>query len=92
LRQVGAELAIERRFPDHHVFRAGEIAALLGEAERVGAQLVTTAKDFARLAPGERAGIAVLEVELRWRDETALTALLAPLFDRIGDDGSAARS
>jgi tetraacyldisaccharide 4'-kinase len=92
LRQVGAELAIERRFPDHHVFRPGEIAALLGEAERVGAQLVTTAKDFARLAPGERAGIAVLEVELCWRDETALTALLAPLLDRIGDDGPAARS
>jgi tetraacyldisaccharide 4'-kinase len=91
LRRIGAELAIERPFPDHHFFRPGEIAALRDEAERAGALPVTTAKDFARLASGERAGIAVLEVELRWRDESALTALLAPLLDRIGDDGRATR-
>jgi tetraacyldisaccharide 4'-kinase len=92
LRRLGARLVMERGFPDHHRYRADELAALRRDAERAGARLVTTAKDFVRLRPGERAGIDVLDIELRWRDESALTALLAPLVDRIGDGGRAARA
>jgi hypothetical protein len=43
------------------------------------------------LSANDRADIAVLDVELRWRDETAVQALLAPLLSRIGDGGSTAR-
>ncbi|HZK89540.1 MAG TPA: tetraacyldisaccharide 4'-kinase [Stellaceae bacterium] len=92
LRRLGAKLAATRAFPDHHFFRADELAALRRDAERTGAPLVTTAKDWVRLPPSERAGIAVLAVELRWRDESALDALLAPLIDRIGDGGRAVRA
>ena len=92
LRRIGACLAAERAFADHHVFRAGELAAMRRDARRTGARLVTTAKDWVRLPPGERADIAVLEVELCWRDASALDALLAPLIDRIGDGRSGARA
>jgi tetraacyldisaccharide 4'-kinase len=92
LRRLGATLAAARAFPDHHFFRAGELAALRRDAERTGAPLVTTAKDWVRLPPNQRDGVAVLTVELRWRDEGALNALLAPLIDRIGDGGRAARA
>jgi tetraacyldisaccharide 4'-kinase len=90
LRALGAKLVAERGFPDHHNFRPQELAALRRDAERAGALLITTAKDWMRLSRAERAGIGVLEVELRWRDAGALDALLAPLLERIGDGGRAA--
>ena len=43
---------------------------------------VTTAKDWVRLLPARRAGIDVLEIELRWRDEAGLERLLAPVLGR----------
>ena len=86
LRGSGARLVAQHGFPDHHRYRAGELAALRREAAAAGASLVTTAKDWIRLPPDERADIAVLDVELRWRDKTALDALLTPLFVRNSDD------
>jgi len=86
LRELGATLVAERGFPDHHVYRAAELAALRREAKAAGALLITTRKDWVRLPASERAGIEVLDVTLRWRDPAALDALLAPLISRIGDD------
>jgi tetraacyldisaccharide 4'-kinase len=79
LRQLGATVAAAHGFPDHHRFRPDEIATLRREADAAGATLVTTAKDWVRLAPETRAGIEVLEVEIAWRDPAALAAVLAPV-------------
>jgi tetraacyldisaccharide 4'-kinase len=76
LRELGAELVGTRSFPDHHPYRAGEIARLLRAAERVQARLVTTAKDVVRVPRQMRATIEVLEVEIRWSDPAALVELL----------------
>jgi tetraacyldisaccharide 4'-kinase len=78
LRALGAELAGTRSFPDHHPFRAGEIDRLLRTAERAQARLITTAKDIVRVPVTMRAGIEVLEVEIRWDDSAALLELLRP--------------
>jgi tetraacyldisaccharide 4'-kinase len=91
LQGLGVKLVAQEGFPDHHNYRAAELAALRRDAARAGALLITTAKDWVRLSPKDRADIAVLNVELRWRDETAVLALLAPLLSRIGDGGSTAR-
>jgi tetraacyldisaccharide 4'-kinase len=91
LGRLGAELVVERGFADHHRYRGDELAALRRAAERAGAALVTTVKDWVRLPPAERKGIAVLDIELRWRDESAVENLLQPLFDRI-DGGRKART
>jgi tetraacyldisaccharide 4'-kinase len=87
LRELGARIITERGFSDHHPYRANELASLRREAASAGARLVTTTKDWVRLPPAERADIAVLEVELRWREERALDVLLAPLCERIGIGG-----
>ena len=79
LRRLGATVAAAHGFPDHHRFRSDQIAALRREADAAGATLVTTAKDWVRLAPETRAGIEVLEVEIAWRDPAALAAVLAPV-------------
>lgn len=89
LRGLGADLVDARRFPDHHPFRAGEIAELRRAADRARAHLVTTAKDIVRISPAGRARIEVLEVEIHWPDPAALARLLAPVVlsaDRNGRD------
>ncbi len=84
LRRLGAELAAERAFPDHHRFSDAEITALRAAAQRERALLVTTAKDAARLRPQARAGIDVLDVRIEWRDRPALDALLARVLEASG--------
>ncbi len=78
----GGLLVAQHEFPDHHLYAEAELERLAGEAQRLGARLVTTSKDAVRLQPAWRARVAVLDVELRWRDPAALDALLEPLLQR----------
>jgi tetraacyldisaccharide 4'-kinase len=50
LTDAGIDVALRRGFPDHHRFTASDAAALIAEADRAGLTLVTTEKDFVRLA------------------------------------------
>lgn len=52
LRGLGARVADAVAFPDHHVFRDAEARDLMRRATDLGARLVTTEKDMARLAAG----------------------------------------
>lgn len=49
LEGAGAEIVAKRTFADHHPFSETEARELLEEADRFGATLVTTEKDFVRL-------------------------------------------
>ncbi|HEX6442262.1 MAG TPA: tetraacyldisaccharide 4'-kinase [Stellaceae bacterium] len=93
LRELGAKVAGEQQFPDHHPFRESDLVRLRDMADREHARLVTTAKDWVRLPPSLRGGIEVLEVEVRWRDPSALERLLWDCLARRhdGSDLSAAR-
>jgi tetraacyldisaccharide 4'-kinase len=51
-------------FKDHHPFTESDAARLLAEAERTGAELVTTEKDLARLA-GQSGALATLAARSR---------------------------
>lgn len=82
---LGADVVGFRGYPDHHVVTDPQAATLLTEADRLGATLVTTAKDKARLGAPSGGPLAVLaanaevlEVDLvtappdalaRWLDE-----------------------
>jgi tetraacyldisaccharide 4'-kinase len=89
LRALGADLGGERSFPDHHPYRAAELAVLRRDAEATRARLVTTRKDWVRLPPAERAGIEVLDIAVRWHDAVARDAVLAPVLARVGERGRA---
>ncbi len=82
LREIGCTIVAGHAFADHHVYRAGEIAAIVRQAQAAGAVAVTTAKDFARLDPAQRAGIDVVPVGVVWRDGTVLDALLGRVAAR----------
>ena len=81
LEAAGARLIERRAFPDHHPYDAADLEALRRRRDGVpGARLVTTTKDWVRLAPEWRADVGVLEISVAWEDEAALDRLL----DRIG--------
>jgi tetraacyldisaccharide 4'-kinase len=75
LRGLNAELIEARAFADHHMFDTGEIARLKAAAKEKNAVLITTEKDFVRLAPADRDGIAALPIEAKF--ETALDGVLS---------------
>lgn len=68
----GFALAGREAFPDHHPYTASDIQRLRALAAGKGAALMTTEKDFVRLAPGDRDGIAVARLTLRPEDPAAL--------------------
>jgi tetraacyldisaccharide 4'-kinase len=52
LSALGAEVVQARAFADHHAYSREELKRLAGEASRLGAQCITTAKDAVRLPQG----------------------------------------
>ncbi|WP_018263112.1 tetraacyldisaccharide 4'-kinase [Methylobacterium sp. WSM2598] len=80
LRAVGAELRGTRAFPDHHAYRAGEIAALEREATRRGLTLVTTEKDRVRLPAAMAVAVLPVRLALAPDDAALLRARLAALL------------
>jgi tetraacyldisaccharide 4'-kinase len=48
--EAGVDIAGRRQFPDHHFFAAAELSQMAQDAGRLGAMLVTTQKDAARLS------------------------------------------
>ncbi len=87
MRALGAVLVDTRAFPDHHPFRVAELEGLRRDAERSGARLITTAKDIVRVPSAQRAGIEVLEVEIRWPEPIALDRLFEPVLRSAHGDG-----
>lgn len=76
LRGLGAEIVEARRYADHHAYTASEIARLNAKARDKNAMLITTEKDFVRLAPLQREGIAMLPVRAVFDDPAALELLV----------------
>ncbi len=82
LRDCGADLVQEIAFDDHHLYRPAEITRLRNWAHEENATLVTTQKDFVRLAEDQRTGIHAWPVEARFDDPQILMATLKPLWEQ----------
>jgi tetraacyldisaccharide 4'-kinase len=65
VRQSGGEIALARPFPDHYPYRDADLAELSAAARADGLQLITTAKDAARLSHGTQAAQAFMEEGLQ---------------------------
>lgn len=74
--KTGARIIATRGFPDHHLYSESELTALADTAQKAGATLMTTEKDWVRLAPVWRTRIQYLPLAIAWRDEAALDRLL----------------
>jgi tetraacyldisaccharide 4'-kinase len=86
LKQLGADLAGTRVFADHHAFTATDARELVAMAQAADAQLVTTEKDFVRLARDQTLAELMqlsraLPIQLTFADDQA--ARLAALLDAV---------
>lgn len=81
LREVGASIAAERTFADHHAYTPADVASVLAEADRIAAPIATTEKDWTKLAalwPAAAAErVAVVPVRLVFGEPERVEALLA---------------
>jgi len=84
LRNNGARLIDTRAFPDHHRYRERDARRLLKAAKEHNAMLVTTEKDFVRLADEEDAALGELKhrcrpfpIAVEFDDAAAVKALLS---------------
>jgi tetraacyldisaccharide 4'-kinase len=90
LAECGAKLAETRAFPDHHRFTEAEALLLIRDAAQAGATLVTTEKDWVRLAAPTgplaelkaRSRVLAVEVAFRADGEDKLLALLRKALGR----------
>jgi tetraacyldisaccharide 4'-kinase len=73
LESLGASVVAERCFPDHHAFRAGDLANLRSDPARP-TRWVTTEKDAAKILPSFVSGVdvSVLAIELEVEEDEAL--------------------
>ena len=82
LREMGGEICASRSFADHHFYSENEIRKLTEEAESHNAQLVTTEKDFVRIAEHQRDGIFPLPVRAEFKNSRALASVLKKLSNK----------
>ncbi len=84
---LGGDIAARISFADHHRFTPQDADALLESAANLGAQLVTTEKDMARLE-GEsqlerlKSATITLPVKMKFSDERAAGKLVASALDQ----------
>ena len=76
LAEAGANIVAFQAFADHHAYARPELNALSERAGALGAQLVTTEKDWVRLDAEWRDRINPIAIDVVWSDEAAITALL----------------
>lgn len=87
--QAGGEVGETRSFPDHYSYQPDDIHALAESAQKLGLGLITTAKDYVRLAtmsdvPREFISqLAVLDVDLQFERKDALRHILDKAVERF---------
>ena len=79
LKALGAEIVGWETFADHRPYDDATLARLRAAARATDAQLITTAKDAARIGAAAPPDLAVLDVELVWEDKESLLRLLERL-------------
>lgn len=81
---IGARIVERRAFPDHHVYRASDVAELAELAREKNARLVTTEKDAVRLPSPPEGAQPPLAIAVRavFEDEEAAAALISAALAR----------
>ena len=79
LSEMGGLICGARSFPDHHAYSENDIRQLRASAADLNARLVTTEKDFVRIAPHQRENIQAVPIRAQFEDAKALEQLLKKL-------------
>lgn len=86
LEAAGGRIARRLSFADHHPYSQHDLAQIQEDAQRHGAAMITTKKDWMRLPPDWRARVAMLPVSMEIAgEETLLSQLEARLRGGTAD-------
>ena len=77
--KMGGQICAARSFSDHHPYSENDIRKLHASAAELNARLVTTEKDFVRIAPHLRDNILTVPVQVLFKDKKVLHKLLGNL-------------
>lgn len=78
----GAQVVETHSYADHFVYSPRELDRLKKRAKAASASLVTTEKDFVRIAPADRDGIEQLRVRVTFEEDSVLDGLLDKVVPR----------
>ena len=76
LKKEGLKIEKSKFFPDHHYFSNNEIISLIKEAEKDNLKLITTSKDFVKIAKKYKEEIIEFKIELELIEERKFTKKL----------------
>lgn len=90
-KELGADVVIEKSFPDHHYFKDEEIRDLLLIAKQHDLEFATTAKDAVRLSgQGDKAlellnKSTIVEIDMVFDSPDALSTIINTAIDKCRD-------
>ncbi len=76
LKKEGLKIEKSKFFSDHHYFSNNEINSLIKEAKKENLKLITTSKDFVKIAKKYKEEIIEFKIELEFVEEQKLTKKL----------------
>ena len=79
LKDYDCDVVASRAFPDHHPYTNQDMTDLISAANKLGAVLVTTAKDGVRIAPRFQQDIRIVDAYMVWDTPDTMCALLESL-------------
>jgi len=80
LDRLGAKLVARHPFPDHQPYDSAALDPILAEAERAGARVLTTEKDWVRVPAELRDRITAVPVRVSWDSAREVETLLEKLL------------
>jgi len=80
LERLGSTVVARHAFADHQPYTAATLQPILAEAARLGAQVLTTEKDWVRVPPQLRERITTVPVRVSWDSAREVEALLDKLL------------
>lgn len=80
LKSLDLDVVATREFPDHYAYKKSDLDKLVKLAEKHGAQLITTKKDWVKFSDVFKEKIAYLDIELKLEDAELLKDELKKLL------------
>ncbi|MBR72991.1 MAG: tetraacyldisaccharide 4'-kinase [Rhodospirillaceae bacterium] len=80
LRSLGCNLTTTASFPDHHLYSPEEVMCLIEKASELGAELVTTEKDWMRLDLDSQSFVKFVSGDIEWEEPEKIELILSPII------------
>lgn len=77
LEECGINVVKTFDFPDHHFYSEDELNDIVNYAQKIGADIYTTSKDMVKIPVSLQSRFKVLEIEIKWQDEVAISKFIS---------------